>query len=93
MIGVLANFLKALDIDKKDYEKALQDRNKKSKENIQECFIELKEEENVYKIDKEVVIVAYDEKTNEPIKEEIIKEQVPISKTMAKSKITRLRIR
>ena len=93
MIGVLANFLKALDIDKKDYEKALQDRDKKAKENIQECFIELKEEENVYKIDKEVVIVAYDEKTNEPIKEEIIKEQVPISKTMAKSKITRLRIR
>lgn len=93
MIGVLANFLKALDIDKKDYEKSLQDRDKKAKENIQECFIELKEEENVYKIDKEVVIVAYDEKTNEPIKEEIIKEQVPISKTMAKSKIIRSRIR
>lgn len=92
MIGVLANFLKALDIDKKDYEKALQDRNKKAKENIQECFVELKEEENVYKIDKEVVIVAYDKRTNEPIKEEIIKEQVPISKTMARSKITRVRI-
>lgn len=96
MFGILDSFLKVLDLDKKEYEKVLraeeEKRKAKFKEKIQEIFIELNEEDNVYKIEKEVVIVAYDKRTNEPIKEEITKEQVPISKTMARSKITRVRI-
>lgn len=92
MLAVFFSFLKFLEIDEKDYNK-----NKKSFQNSKEPetkseFIELKEEDNVYIQTSEVIVLGYDFLSNEEIKEEIITEQIPISKNMAKKNITRQRI-
>lgn len=92
MIGVLLNFLNFLEIDKKDYENKQKEEKTNEKE-VSQDFVELKEEDNMYSKESQIIIIAYDEKTNEPIKEEVITESIPISKNIAKRQITRIRIK
>lgn len=92
MLGVFFNFLKFLDIDEKDYNKN-KNNFKENKENETKTeFIELDERENVYIQKSEIVVLGYDLLTNEEIKEEIITEQIPIERNLAKKNITRVRI-
>ncbi|WP_197051041.1 hypothetical protein [Campylobacter sp. MIT 97-5078] len=81
-----------LEIDEKDLNKDKKVNNENKLPQTKEEIIELKEEDNVYIQKSEIVVLGYDFLTNEEIKEEIIIEQIPISRNMAKKNITRLRI-
>lgn len=92
MLGVFISFLKFLDIDEKDYNK---DKNKVKENKEPESkseFIELDERENVYIQKSEIIVLGYDLLTNEEIKEEVITEQIPIARNIAKKNTTRVRI-
>lgn len=92
MLGVFFNFLKFLDIDEKDYNKNKNNFKENKEEKTKTEFIELDERENVYIQKSEIVVLGYDLLTNEEIKEEIITEQIPIERNLAKKNITRVRI-
>lgn len=86
MIGSLLSFMNFLKIEKP---KIKQKENKNNKEEITNEIIEINENENFYMQKSE--IITYFENGKE-VKEEIIKEQIPLSKTKAKIQISKQRI-
>lgn len=86
MIGSLLSFMNFLKIEKP---KNKQEDSKNPKTKITNEIIELDEKENFYMQKSE--IITYFENGKE-IKEEVLEEQIPLSKTSAKRQISRQRI-
>lgn len=87
MIASLFSFLQFLKLEKP---KNTREENKTKDPEISSEIIDINEEENFY-TQKSEIVISYE--NGKEIKEEIIEEQIPLTKNTAKRQISRQRIR
>lgn len=87
MIGALFSFINFLKLEKPQAKK---EENKNLEPEIKSEIIELDEKENFY-TQRSQIIISY--VNGKEVKEEVIEEQIPLSKNTAKRQITIQRIR